>query len=187
SPLVAMSGSRGPPPSRPWRANAGALVIWENRPSRSRSRHETFVPTFVIETFIRTRRRDHRGISFLRFLRDRISRLLLHSRFARLRAGSGLWRLSFALCMRLLIGACLLLRFLLWLSRLLLRLTRGPGLRPGFWWGSARRCHREMFRLGGRRLGLRRGWLDRRLIVRHCSLILALNSEQIAYEATDAA
>src|SRR5262249_29921541 len=114
---------------RPWRANADALGIWEDRPSRSRSRHETFVPTFAIERFIRTRRRDHRGVSFLRFLRDRISCLLLHSRFARLRAGSGLWRLSFALCMRLLIGACWLLRFLLWLSRLLLRLSRRRRLR----------------------------------------------------------
>src|SRR5262249_7038441 len=175
-----ISSFRGLSTSRPWRANAGALGIWENRPSRSRSRHETFVPTFVIERFIRTRRRDHRGISFLRFLRDRISRLLLHSRFARLRAGCGLWRLSFALCMPLFMGACWLLRFF-W------RLSRRPRLRPGLGLGSARRCHRGMFRLGGRRLGLRRGWLDRRLIVRHCSLILALNSEQIAYEATDAA
>jgi len=60
-------------------------------------------------------------------------------------------------------------------------------LRPGLWPDSARRCHRGMFRLGGRRLSLRRRWLDRRLIVRHRSLILVLNSEQIAYEATDAA
>src|SRR6516225_3631819 len=117
----------------------------------------------------------------------RFGRLLLHSRFVSLRGGSGSWRLLFALCVCLLIGACWLLRFLLWLSRRLLRLSRRPRLRPGLWLGSARRCHRGMFRLGGRRLGLRRGWLDRRLIVRHCSRILALNSEQIAYEATDAA
>jgi hypothetical protein len=50
-----------------------------------------------------------------------------------------------------------------------------------------RRCHRGMFRLGSRRLGLRRGWLDRRLVVGHRGLILALRSEQIAHEATDAA
>jgi hypothetical protein len=49
------------------------------------------------------------------------------------------------------------------------------------------RCHRGMFRLGSRRLGLRRGWLDRRLVVGHRGLILALRSEQIAHEATDAA
>jgi hypothetical protein len=42
---------------RPWHANAGALGTWVNRPSRPRSCHETFVPTFAFERFIRTRRR----------------------------------------------------------------------------------------------------------------------------------
>jgi hypothetical protein len=49
------------------------------------------------------------------------------------------------------------------------------------------RCQGGMFRLGCCRLGLRRGWLDRRLVVCHWGLILALRSEQIVYEATDAA
>ena len=63
----------------------------------------------------------------------------------------------------------------------LIRWLRSEFGRMGF------RCHRGMFRLGGRRLGLRRRWLDRRLVVRHRSLILAPRSEQIAYKASDAA
>src|SRR5262249_48602019 len=101
---IEVSSFHGLSARRPWRANAGILGIWQNRPSRSRSCHETFVPTFAIERFIRTRRRDHHGISFWRFLRNRISRLLLHSRFTRLRGG--LWRLSLALYVRLLVWDC---------------------------------------------------------------------------------
>src|SRR5438094_3126210 len=45
----------------------------------------------------------------------------------------------------------------------------------------ARGGGRHCFRLGCRRLQLRRGWLDRRLVVRRWGLILALRSEQIAW------
>src|SRR5262249_14189863 len=53
-------------------------------------------------------------------------------------------------------------------------------LRSRFGRMGARRCHRETFRLGCRRLGLRPGWLEPRLVVRYRSLILTLRSEQIA-------
>jgi len=56
-----------------------------------------------------------------------------------------------------------------------------------FAWMGARPCHRGMLRLGGRGLGLRRECLDRRCVLRQRDLILGLRSEQIAYEATDAA
>ncbi len=102
---------------RPWRASASVLGIREKRPSRCRSRHQTFIPAFVIERLIRMRRRHYHGSSFCRFLRDGIGHLLLHSRFAHLRAGSGAWRLSFALCVCLLIWACWVVHFLLRLSR----------------------------------------------------------------------
>src|SRR5262249_38545870 len=69
------------------------------------------------------------GRSFCRFLRDRVGRLLLHSRIVSLRGGSGSWRLLFALCVCLLILACWLLRFLSWLSRRLLRLLIPKRLR----------------------------------------------------------
>jgi hypothetical protein len=63
----------------------------------------------------------------------------------------------------------------------------GFSIRRRFGRMSARRCHRGMFTLGCRRLGLRSGWLDPRLVVRRRGLILTLRSEQIAYEAADAA
>src|SRR5262249_30723983 len=118
---------------------------------------------------------------------DGVGGWLWNGGFVSFGGGGGSWRLLFALCVWLLILACWLLRFLSWLSRRLLRLSRRPRLRHGLWLGSARRCHRGMFRLGGRRLGFRRGGLGRRLIVGRLRLILALNSEPIAYEATDVA
>jgi hypothetical protein len=42
------------------------------------------------------------------------------------------------------------------------------------------RRHRGMFRRGVRRLGLVRGWLARRLVIRHRGLVLAFRSEEIA-------
>src|SRR5262249_8281101 len=81
---------RGVYARRPWCARA--LGVWKNRPRRSRSRHRTFAPTFVIDGLIRTRRwRHHRGSGLRRFLRDRICRLPLHNWFAHLRPGSGAW------------------------------------------------------------------------------------------------
>src|SRR5262249_33181922 len=85
-------------------------------------------------------------------------------------------------------------RALGWVLRLGARLSLGRGLwhlrvsftlRPLGGRGAGRR-HGRMFRLGCRGLGLRRGWLDRCLVVRHRGLILALRSKQIAYEASDA-
>ena len=101
----------------PWRTGAGALGTWESRPSGRRSRHRTFVAALVIARLVRRRRRHHRGRSFWRFLRDGIGRLLLHRRFAHLRAGGGAWRLPFALCLCLLIRARCVARFLLRLRR----------------------------------------------------------------------
>jgi hypothetical protein len=58
-----------------------------------------------------------------------------------------------------------------------------------------RHFHRGLFRFGCHRFRLRRGWLDRRqivrhrghVIVRHRGLILAVRSEQIEHEPADAA
>src|SRR5207247_1261888 len=100
---------------RPWRA-VSALGVWRNRPSRSRSCHQTFAPAFVIENLIRRRRRHRGGSSFCRSLRDGIGHLFLHSRFAYVRPSSGAWDFSFTLCACLLICACMV-HFLFWLSR----------------------------------------------------------------------
>src|SRR5262245_14378743 len=111
-----------------WRAGAGALGRWQNRPSRPRSRHRTFAPACGIERLIRGRRRRQRGRSLCRLLRDGIGRLLRRSRFARLRAGGGGWRLAF--CLRLLTWArsTWALTWARGVARFLLRLRRRRGL-----------------------------------------------------------
>ena len=98
---ICLGGFRGVCARRRWRAGAGALGRWESGPARRPGRHRTFAPAGVIERLIRARRRHHRGGGFCPFLRDGLGRLLLRSRLARLRAGSGAWRLPFGLCLRL--------------------------------------------------------------------------------------
>src|SRR5256885_10496389 len=77
---------RAPPEFHPFPPPA-PFPIGRDRPSRSRSRHQTFAPALVI----RRRRCHRRGSSFCRFLR----RLVLHSRFAHIS-----WSRGFTLCVR---------------------------------------------------------------------------------------
>jgi hypothetical protein len=125
---ICLGGFRGVCAGRPWQAGACALGRWESGPSRRRSRHRTFAPACVIERLIRTRRRHHRGSGFRPFLRNGLGRLLLRVRLARLRAGSGAWRLPFGLCLRLRCWARGMARFLLRLRRRRGRSRRIGGL-----------------------------------------------------------